>query len=141
MRAIIDDEENLNRDNYQDVVYSLNHYLDSQFLIDVKDNKQEEISDTLNEKIITAEGLDYEKLYSLSSDKLEEIAKQPHTSEELIYISDALKKRLATERGIEHYTSGYSKTYRRDNKAAFIDILLLTLITGSFWLLMLIALF
>ena len=141
VKGILDDDENLDFDNYQNVVDSLNHYLDSQFLINIKDNNQEEAVDTSNEETIISEGLDYENLYNLSSAELEKIANQPHTSEELIYISDALNKRLATERAIENYTSGYSKTYRKNNRAAFVDILLLTLITGSFWLLMLIALF
>lgn len=141
VQGVINDNDNLDRENYQVVVDSLNHYFDSQFLLNDVDTQQSTDENNTNRQITTPDGLNYEWLYSLSSAELKEIANQQHTSEELIYILDALDKRLDTERSIENYTSGFTKQYRKDNKAAFADILLLALITGSFWLLMLISLF
>ena len=141
VKAIIDDNDNLNHDNYQTVVESLNRYFDSQFLYSTMNKNVSKEIDKTNQQIITPEGLNYEWLYSLNSSELREIASQKHTSEELIYILDALDKRLETERSIEKYTNGVAKTYKKDNKAAFIDTLLLALITGSFGLLLLISLF
>lgn len=141
VKTIIDDNDNLNHDNYETVVKSLNNYFDSQFLYSAMNKKISEQTDKTSQQITTPDGLNYEWLYNLNSSELREIASQKHTSEELIYILDALDKRLETERSIEKYTNGVAKTYKKDNKAAFIDTLLLSLITGSFGILLLISLF
>ena len=141
VKSILNDKDNLNHNNYHEVAAVLNDYLDSQFLYSAMNKKISEQADSTSQQLTKLDGLNYDLLYDLSSEEIRKIASQPHTSEELIYINDALEKRLETERFVEKYTNGFTKTYKKDNDAAFIDALLLSLITGSFGILLLISLF
>lgn len=138
IKEIIVDKRNLNEQSFEMIAQYIKKYLTLQLL-----NKKKITVENDNKTIKTQHGLNYEWLYSLSSDELKELAKDKNrTSEELIYILDALNKSLATEEAIDNYTNGgYMKTKKIDNKAAFIDILLLVFITSSFGLLLLISIF
>lgn len=138
IKEVIVDNRNLNYDSFELIADCVRKYLDIQLL-----NPKKTISNDDNKVIKNSQGLNYEWLYNLSSDELKEIAKDKNrTSEELIYILDALDKKLKTEEAIGTYTNnGFTKTKKIDHKAAFVDTLLLVLITFSFGLLLLISLF
>ena len=138
IKEVIVDNRNLNYDSFELIADRVRKYLDIQLL-----NPKKTISNDDNKVIKNSQGLNYEWLYNLSSDELKEIAKDKNrTSEELIYILDALDKKLKTEEAIGTYTNnGFTKTKKIDHKAAFVDTLLLVLITFSFGLLLLISLF
>lgn len=138
IKEILSDNRNLTEQNFEVFSDYVRKYLNIQLL-----NKKELKEEFDSKKIKTSQGLNYEWLYNLNSDELKEIAKDKNrTSEELIYILDALDKRLKTEQAIEHYTnSGYTKTKKIDNKSAFIDTLLLIFITLSFGFILLISVF
>ncbi len=138
IKETIADNVNLNENSFEVIMSQVRKYLDVQLL-----NKKKVITNDDSKAIKTSQGLNYEWLYSLSSDELKEIAKdKSRTSEELIYILDALNKRLKTEEAIDSYTNnGFTKTKKIDHKAAFVDTLLLVLITFSFGLLLLISIF
>ena len=74
--------------------------------------------------------------------KMREIPEYTSLSE-LIYILDALSKRENTDKALEQYAEMGKKSLEepQNNKAAFIDILLLGLVTASFSLLLLVGLF
>ena len=117
----------------------LEKYLNEQFL----ENEIEEYT-YLNRPIQTKDGLDYDWLYDLDLQQLKELASaKDRTSGELIYILDALNKRENTDKALEKYAemgrASIEETHT--NKAAFIDILLLSLLTASFSLLLLLGLF
>lgn len=138
IKEVIADNINLNENSFETIISQVKKYLDVQLL-----SKKEVVTNENSKAIKTSQGLNYEWLYNLSSDELKEIAKDKNrTSEELIYILDALNKRLKTEEAIDVYTNnGFTKTKKIDHKAAFVDTLLLVLITFSFGLLLLISLF
>lgn len=138
IKEVIADNINLNENSFEVIVSQVKKYLDIQLL-----SKKKVVNNDDSKAIKTSQGLNYEWLYSLSSDELKEIAKDKNrTSEELIYILDALNKRLKTEEAIDNYTNnGFTKTKKIDHKAAFVDTLLLVLITASFGLLLLISIF
>jgi len=121
----------------------MNDYLEKYLNENLLGNVKEEYT-YLNRPIQTKEGLDYEWLYDLNLQQLKELASgKERTSSELIYILDALNKRETADKALENYTEmGRALTLtKNDNKAAFIDILLISLITASFSLLLLIGLF
>ena len=138
VKEVIADNINLNESSFEVIMSQVRKYLNVQLL-----SKRKVVANEDSKAIKTSQGLNYEWLYSLSSDELKELAKDKNrTSEELIYILDALNKRLKTEEAIDTYTSnGFTKTKKIDHKAAFVDTLLLILITFSFGLLLLISLF
>lgn len=142
LKSFVEDTRNLNIETFGKITTYLTKYLEHNLSPKkVQKSNNEEIG--LNRTIKTADGLNYDWLYNLSSNELKEIASDKNrTSEELIYILDALDKRIKTEQSIEGYVqSGHSKTYKQQNKAAFIDILLLSFITGSFGILLLLSIF
>lgn len=138
IKEAIADNVNLNENSFEAIMSQVRKYLSVQLL-----SKKKVVTSDDSKKIKTAQGLNYEWLYTLSSDELKEIAKDKNrTSEELIYILDALNKRLKTEEAIDNYTNnGFTKTKKIDHKAAFVDTVLLILITASFGLLLLISIF
>lgn len=137
IKEVIADNRNLNDETFEEIATYIRKYLNLHLLTKKKTAVDEE-----PKRIKTSQGLNYEWLYSLSSDELKELAKDKNrTSEELIYILDALNKRLKTEEAIDNYTSGYTKTKKIDHKAAFIDVLLLVFVTLSFGLILLISVF
>ena len=138
IKEALADNINLNDNSFELIMSQVRKYLNVQLL-----NKRKVVTDEDSKAIKTSQGLNYEWLYSLSSDELKEIAKDKNrTSEELIYILDALNKRLKTEEAIDSYTNnGFTKTKKIDHKAAFVDTLLLILVTFSFGLLLLISIF
>lgn len=138
IKEIISDNRNLNKQSFEIIADYIRKYLNLQF-----STKRKVIENQNSYAIKTSDGLNYEWLYNLSSNELKEIAKDKNrTSEELIYILDALNKRLKTEEAIDVYTNnGFTKTKKIDHKAAFVDTLLLILITASFGLLLLISIF
>lgn len=144
LQSFMEDERNLNLDNYDKIVTYLTKYIQHQF----PDNNKKEVieeSNDLSRPIKTNNGLNYDWLYSLDSTQLKQIASDKNrTSEELIYILDALDKKLKTDQAIEQYTidNGHAKVKANtDTAAAFVETLLLSLITGSFALLLLLSLF
>ena len=121
----------------------INDYLEKYLNEELLSNEQKEY-DYLNRNIYTKDGLDYEWLYDLDLQQLKELASQKdRTSGELIYILDALNKRENTDKSLEQYNEMGRTSYEEPhtNKAAFIDIVLLSLITASFSLLLLLGLF
>lgn len=137
IKEVVADNHNLNEQSFETIASYIRKYLDLQLL-----TKKKVVVEDDNKKIKTSQGLNYEWLYTLSSDELKEIVKDKNrTSEELIYILDALNKRLKTEEAISNYTSGYAKTKKIDHKSAFVDTLLLVFITLSFGLILLISIF
>lgn len=142
LKSFVEDARNLNPENFEQITTYLIKYLELN-LASKKIQKSSTEETGLNRAIKTNDGLNYDWLYNLSSKELKEIASdKSHTSEELIYILDALDKRVKTETAISEYTDkGYGKTYNSDHKSAFIDTLLLSLITISFGLVLLISLF
>lgn len=143
IQSLIEDQKNLNSSSFSQISDYLQKDLEHQFPLSINNIAEEQYS-YLDKPIRSNDGLNYEWLYKLDSKQLRELASDKNrTSEELIYILDALEKRTETEKAIEHYTeAGRAMTLtKKDNKAAFIDILLLSLITGSFLLLLLISIF
>lgn len=138
IKEVVADTINLNENSFEVIMSQVRKYLSLQLL-----SKKKIVASEDSKAIKTSQGLNYEWLYNLSSDELKEIARDKNrTSEELIYILDALNKRLKTEEAIGAYTNnGFTKTKKIDHKAAFVDALLLILITFSFGLLLLISLF
>lgn len=142
LKSFVEDTSNLNIETFNKIATYLTKYLEHNLATKkVQKTNNEEIG--LNRPIKTIDGLNYDWLYDLSSKELKEIASDKNrTSEELIYILDALDKRIKTEQSIEGYVeSGHSKVHKQQNKAAFIDILLLSCITGSFGILLLLSIF
>lgn len=143
LKSFVEDITNLNAENFDKITTYLTKYLEHN-LATKKEQKSNNEEMGLNRSIKTTDGLDYDWLYSLSSKELKEIASDKNrTSEELIYILDALDKRVKTETAIDTYTTDkvHSKVYKQQNKAAFIDILLLSFITGSFGISLLLSIF
>lgn len=142
LKSFVEDTRNLNEENFVKITTYLTKYLE----LNLASKKVQTLNDQnngLNRAIKTPDGLNYDWLYNLSSSELKEIAgDKTRTSEELIYILDALDKRVKTETAISAYTdNGDSKTYNRGNKTAFIDIFLLSVIIISFGLVLLVSLF
>lgn len=142
LKSFVEDIKNLNEETFDKITKYLTKYLELN--IETKKTQKANTEEVgLNRSIRTDDGLNYDWLYNLSLNELKELASDKNrTSEELIYILDALDKRKATEQSLEGYLeSGYTKTYKQQNKAAFIDVLLLSLITGSFGMLLLLSMF
>lgn len=137
IKEVVADNHNLNNESFEEIATYIRKYLNLQLL-----NKKKVTIEDDSRTIKTSHGLNYEWLYNISSDELKELAKDKNrTSEELIYILDALNKRLKTEEAIGNYTSGYAKTKKIDHTSAFIDVLLLVFVTLSFGLILLISIF
>lgn len=143
IKSILEDNKNLSVSNFSAISDYLEKYLNKQFITD----KQEYIIQQYNyldRPIKTSEGLDYEWLYDLSLEELRELAgSKNRTSEELIYVLDALDKREKSDAALNNYAEmGRSLTLKKNNNtAAFVDTLLLSLITISFSLLLLLSVF
>lgn len=143
IRSILEDYKNLSAETFSRISDYLEKYMNEQFAVVVKNDKLEQYN-YLDRPLKTSEGLDYDWLYNLELGQLKELASSNNrTSEELIYILDALDKRQKTDQAINNYTEmGRVMTLsKRDNTAAFIDTVLLSLITASFALLLLLNIF
>lgn len=143
IKSILEDKKNLNINNFSKILDYIEKYLSEQFIVVVKNDIEQEYN-YLDRPVVTRNGLDYEWLYELNLNELKELASSKNrTSTELIYIMDALEKRKENDQAINKYNEiGHVKSLRkRDNTAAFIDTLLLSLITASFLLLLLISIF
>lgn len=139
LSEILDENVTLDLDLFKKTNEYLEKYLNEKML----GNEQEEYT-YLNRPIHTRDGLDYDWLYDLNLQQLKELASEKdRTSSELIYILDALSKRENTDKALEQYSEmgRASLEETQNNKAAFIDILLLGLVTASFSLLLLVGLF
>lgn len=139
LSEVLDENMTLDVDLFVKTNDYLEKYLNEQFL----GNQTEEYT-YLNRPIQTRDGLDYDWLYDLDLQQLKELASaKDRTSSELIYILDALNKRENTDKALEQYAEmgRTSLEETHTNKAAFIDILLLSLLTASFSLLLLLGLF
>lgn len=143
IKSILEDQKKLNEDNFLKISLYLEKYLNKQFIVTVKNENVKQYN-YLDRPIRTSEGLDYDWLYDLNLSELKELASgKNRTSEELIYILDALDKREKSDQAINLYTEmGHTKKLvKYDNTAAFIDTVLLSLITASFALLLLLGIF
>lgn len=141
--GILLDNKNLSIDQFFENSKYLENYLSKSFNY-ITSVDSEDYSDYLTRPIRTSDGLDYEWLYELNLVQLKELAGSKNkTSEELIYILDALDKRQKSDDGINYYNEmGRSLVLtKKEKKSAFIDILLIVLITSSFLLLLLIRIF
>ncbi|MBE6138808.1 MAG: hypothetical protein E7173_03600 [Firmicutes bacterium] len=139
VNQVLDEEVGLDIDNFNRMKEFLEQYLTEQLT-----NKPKEQYTYLDRPIQTEDGLDYEWLYDLDLQQLKELAgSKDRTSGELIYILDALDKRANLDKALANYTDiGHlSSMQKHDSKAAFIDIVLLSLITISFSLLLLVSVF
>ena len=143
VKSIIEDNQNLTVDTFNKVAEYIERYFDAQ-LLDKVNNVEEKQYNYLNRPLKNSNGLDYEWLYELSLEELKEVARdKSRTSEDLIYIMDALDKRQNSDQAINNYTE-IGKSFvlaKKESNAAFIDIILLSLITISFFLLLLLNIF
>lgn len=142
IEKFIKDESNLNLDKFNVSLDIVSQILEQKFGTN-KHYVQESAVNYLNRPIKTMDGLDYDWLYELSLQELQELASSNRTSEELIYILDALKKAEQRELSINHYLE-MGKVYRLNKPnptSAFVDTLLLSIITLSFSLLFLLSIF
>ena len=141
-KSFIDDKSSIKVETFEKNISLITKYLK----LNLSSNKKtlDNYDDNyLNRPIKTDNGLNYDWLYELSSIELENLLnKKGITSEELIYISDALKKRKETELLIDNYDQKTKiKNYKQQKNAAFIDMILLSFITGSFGILLLLSIF
>ena len=140
LKSFVGDKFNTQKEMFENNISLITKYLELNFLTKKKqlDSYDENY---LNRPIKTDNGLNYDWLYELSSAELENlINKKGITSEELIYISDALKKRKETEVLVDNYDQKTKiKDHKQKKNAAFIDMILLSLITGSFGILLLLS--
>jgi len=143
IKSILNDYVSLSGETFARISDYMSKYLDQQLVKSVNNSPSQEYT-YLDRPLKNSDGLDYEWLYDLSLSELKELARDKNrTSEDLIYILDALDKRQKSDQAISNYTEmghALSKT-RKDSTAAFIDILLISLITVSFGLLLLLNIF
>lgn len=142
LKSFIEDKSSTRKEIFENNISLMTKYL--KLNLSSKKKKLDNYDDNyLNRPIKTANGLNYDWLYELSSAELENlINKKGITSEELIYISDALRKRKETEMLIDNYDQKTkTKNYHQQKNAAFIDMILLSFITGSFGILLLLSIF
>lgn len=142
IKSFVEDKFNITAETFENNVSLITKYLKLNLLSNKK--KQETRADNyLNRPIKTDSDFNYDWLYDLSSAELENLLnKKGFTSEELIYISDALRKRKETEILIDNYDQKTKiKNYKQQKNAAFIDMVLLSLITGSFGVLLILSIF
>lgn len=140
---ILFNDKKTNTDEFLENSKKLENYLNKEFSYNIS-SEIEDYSNYMDRPIRTSNGLDYEWLYNLNLVQLKELTgSKNRTSEELIYILDALDKRKRNDEGINHYNEmGKSlQLTKKENKAAFIDVLLIVLITASFALLLFLEIF
>ena len=141
-KSFIEDQFNIKTETFDNNISLITKYLKLNLLSNKK--KQETLVDNyLDRPIKTDSDLTYDWLYDLSSTELENLLnKKGITSEELIYISDALSKRKETEALVNNYAEKTKiKNFQQQKNAAFIDMILLSLITGSFGILLVLSIF
>ena len=139
IQSILNKYENLKPDTFLNILEKIEECLNKKFSIE---NKKE--YNYLERPIKTDNGLDYEWLYDLNLSQLRDIIGcKNRTSEELIYILDALDKKEETDLSIQYYTElgKIKKLKSQTATAAFVDVFLLTAITASFALLFLLSIF
>ena len=138
LKSFVEDTINLNMETFDKITTYLTKYLEHHLVT----KKSQSLSES-NSKAINSGGLDYELLYTLSSQELEELLTRKNlTSDELIYILDAMKKRKETDQLIENYDQKTKvKSHKEQKNAAFVDMILLSFITGSFGILLLLSMF
>ncbi|MBE6152419.1 MAG: hypothetical protein E7165_03820 [Firmicutes bacterium] len=139
IQSILNKYENLKPDTFLNILEKIEECLNKKFLIE--DKKE---YNYLERPIKTDNGLDYEWLYDLNLSQLRDIIGcKNRTSEELIYILDALDKKEETYLSIQYYTElgKIKKLKSQTATAAFVDVFLLTAITASFALLFLLSIF
>ena len=142
IKTIIDDQQELTGDIFIRNTQYIQKYFEDQ-LANVVNNENSQQYTYLDRPLKNSNGLDYEWLYDLSLSELKELASdKKRTSEDLIYIMDALDKRSKSDWAINEYTkNGNVFILKKKNDSAFIDIVLLSLITISFGLLLLLNIF
>lgn len=142
LKSFVEDKFNIKKETFENNMSLITKYLKLNLLSNRK--KSENYADNYLDRPIKMDSdLDYDWLYELSSVELENlISKKGITSDELIYISDALSKRKETELLIDNYDQKQkTKNYKQQKNAAFIDMILLSLITGSFGISLLLSIF
>lgn len=142
LKSFVEDRFNIKEETFENNNSLMTKYIELNLL--TRNKQPINYGDNyLDRPIKTDNDLNYDWLYELSSAELEKLLnKNGITSEELIYISDALKKRKETEVLIDNYDQKEKiKSYKQQKNAAFIDMILLSLITGSFGILLLLSIF
>ena len=139
LKSFVDDKANLNVETFDKITTYLTKYLEHNLVT----KKSTTLSESDSKSIKNSDGFNYEWLYNLSSQELEELLTRKNlTSDELIYISDALQKCKQTEQLVENYEQKTKvKIYKEQKNAAFVDMILLSFITGSFGILLLLSMF
>lgn len=143
IKLILNDTKDLNAEEFKETLTCLEDYLNRRFLFSVKNNDPQQYT-YLDRPIKTNGDLNYEWLYALDSYQLKDIIRNKNlTSDELLYIMDALEKSVDRENSIKQYIKRgkLMAQQRQERVMAFVDVMLLILITVSFGLLLLLSIF